>query len=399
MTAAIRHTPVRWAWVLPALLGVATAMAQAPITLQQAVDSAMKNNPRIKAAELGVISSRQAEGASFSLPNPELYTQNPGNGFYTIGVSQSIDFPGVYVRQSKQAKAATALAQTQLVVSELELKREVRRLYNEAQVQQAQLALLSDQDSLLNAVNEAARRQFDAGQIDKVQELFAATQYGLVHARYLAALARYDAALQQLLLVTGLRVRSEVETLDTRRDAPPDGSAPANSAALLAPALSAQQLSEAQWRTERSRTWPGLTGGYLNQGPADYPVNTRFQAGITLPIWFWQYNARIKSARSAMDQAGQEAEAVAVQLQRDALMSQAEVRAAWNALDYFNARGLADADALADAARRFFEQGRTDYVNYLRTLNDAYQLRLDHLDALRRYDQAAIELNYLNGTP
>ncbi len=358
----------------------------------------MKNNPRIKAAALGVRSSEQAEGASFSLPNPQLYTENPGNGFYTIGVTQPIDFPGVYVRQGKQAKAATALAQADLVVTGLELKREVHRLYNDAQVRQAEVSVLVVQDSVLRRISEAADRQFEAGQIDKVQQLFANTQYGQVHARYLRAVAETGSALQQLLLLTGLRQGVKVGTLDTRRGAPPAMKVSPNGAALIAPALAARDLGEAQWRLERNRAWPGFTVGYINQGPADYPVNSRFQAGITLPIWFWQYNARIKSARTGMERAEQDALSVTLQVQREGLAAQAEVDAAWSTVDYFNTRGLADADALADAARRFFEQGRTDYVNYLRTLNDAYQLRLDHLDALRRYDEAVIELNYLNGT-
>ena len=359
----------------------------------------MHNNPRTRAAQLNVVGREQAEGASFSLPNPQLYTESPTSEFYTIGVTQPIDFPGVYLKQSKQAKAATALAGTMQVVSELEMKREVHRLYNDAQVRSAEVTVLTELDSAMRSISEAATRQFDAGQVDKVQQLFAATQYGQAHARYQRAIAEKEAALQQLLLITGLRQRMQVEGLDTRAGTPPPQTRIApTGAALASQAEAARALNEAQWRTERSRAWPGLTVGYLNQGTMDSPTNMRFQAGITLPIWFWQYSARIKSARTDMERAEQEALQVGQQVQSQGIAVLAEVDAASNALSYYTTSGLADADALADAARRFFEQGRSDHITYLRTLNDASTLRLDHLDALRRYQQAIIDLNYLNGT-
>lgn len=377
------------------LLGL-HATGQITITLQQAVDSALKTNPRARAADLAVRSAEQAEGASFSLPDLQVYTENPSGDFYTMGVTQPIDYPGVYFKQGKQAKAVTALAGKQRAVSSLDLKREVHRLYREAQMLQAQVGLLIVQDSALQQISTAAERQFDAGQIDKMQQLFAATQYGQAHARYQSAVAAREAALAQLSLLIGARSAVSTEAYGTQRTAPAVIAAAATP--LLATAEARRDLDEATWRLERNRARPGLTVGFLNQGPEGTPVNAGWRLGVTLPIWFWQYDARIKSARTNMERAELETGALALEIQRASIAANAEARAAWQELQYYTTTGVAEADSLADAARRFLEQGRMDHVNYLRTLRDVYDLKLAHLAALLRYDQAMIELNYLNGT-
>jgi outer membrane protein TolC len=58
---------------------------------------------------------------------------------------------------------------------------------------------------------------------------------------------------------------------------------------------------------------------------------------------------------------------------------------------------LQQANDIINTARRFFESGQTDYINFLRTTNDAYQIRLRYVETLRSYNQSVLTINYLKG--
>ncbi|MBA4146250.1 MAG: hypothetical protein C0523_10830, partial [Cytophaga sp.] len=59
--------------------------------------------------------------------------------------------------------------------------------------------------------------------------------------------------------------------------------------------------------------------------------------------------------------------------------------------------GLKQTDEIITTAKRFFESGQTDYINYLRNTNDAYLIKIRYLAALQNYNQAIINLYYLTG--
>lgn len=75
--------------------------AQTTLHLQQAIDSVLRRDPSVQAASLQVVQSQQLQKSSVSIPNPEVLAESPSGEFYTIGVTQSFDFPGTYVRQSQ----------------------------------------------------------------------------------------------------------------------------------------------------------------------------------------------------------------------------------------------------------------------------------------------------------
>jgi cobalt-zinc-cadmium resistance protein CzcA len=66
-------------------------------------------------------------------------------------------------------------------------------------------------------------------------------------------------------------------------------------------------------------------------------------------------------------------------------------------LQYYENTGLQQADELISASARMFAVGETDHLTYLRTLADAYAIRMDYLETLRSLNAASITLTYLNG--
>lgn len=370
--------------------------AQTTLHLQQAIDSVLRRDPSVQAASLQVVQSQQLQKSSVSIPNPEVLAESPSGEFYTIGVTQSFDFPGTYVRQSQYQKEQTKLAGFGKVISSQEVKLQVARLYLNAQYQFGLQQLLMKQDSLYRSLSDAGDRQYNSGTIDLVQKTFANLQYGEIHLKSEAAKGDYEATLKQLALVTGISTPFQVESLtpDLKREKPNINLA-ANP--YLAYFMQQETVSRRLWQVERNRALPGFVIGYLNQGPMSTPIGYRFRAGITVPLWFWQYSGRMNAAKTGIRISEFQSKAQQQQLSLQLISAQSSMSTATTALLFYEDSGLKQAETIENAAQRLFTAGETDFTTYLRTLNDSYSIRFNHLEAVRKYNEASLELNFLSG--
>ncbi len=375
--------------------------AQIQLTEQEAVNAALKNSPSINAATLQVKQQKQLQGTSFNLDNPDITLESPTGEFMTVGVMQSFKFPTVYIRQGQLAKQQTVLAEHAKTMTEAEIKQGAKSAYLNLQFAYAVLQQLQKQDSLYNSIADAANRNFESGQIDFVAKTFTATQYGELHNQFLQAQIEATIALQLLQLYTGIS--------DSITTVPFDKSSNEMLTVLKADSVTlsntpliqyynqTQIIAKKSLKLERNKALPGFSFGYMNQGIKNTEIPLRLRAGINIPLWFWQYSAAIKAAKTNFQITGQNTltqqqmlGAQMLQVKGDALKYQAS-------LAYYENAGLKQAEDLITASGRIFSAGQSDYITYLRTLSDAYTIRLKYFETLKNYNLSIININYLNG--
>jgi hypothetical protein len=63
-------------------------------------------------------------------------------------------------------------------------------------------------------------------------------------------------------------------------------------------------------------------------------------------------------------------------------------------LQYFNKVGLGQADQLLEINRAKFENEDIDYTEYTQKADEAFQIQLDYLETLNKYNQTAIQLEF-----
>jgi outer membrane protein, heavy metal efflux system len=123
----------------------------------------------------------------------------------------------------------------------------------------------------------------------------------------------------------------------------------------------------------------------------------RFRAGITVPLWFWQYSGNIRAAKLGVQIAHQQYLARQQELSAELLQARNDLFKSLSVLQYYESTALLQAQTIIAASQRYFQSGETEYTMHLRTMGDAYAIQRAHLDAIRDYNMAAIRLNYLNG--
>lgn len=381
------------------IFGLAAQSAWAQTTPESAVQAALQNHPLSRAAAFDVQARKYAEKMALNLPNPEVNAESPTGEFYTVGVLQSFEFPTVYTRQKRVAKAETALAQAGQLLSQNDLRYTVRALYLEAQAAEYQARQWAGRDSVYQQISATAARQFAGGEIDFLQKTLAENEAGTVDQERFAAEQTATALRQQLAMLTGLTNLGNLSPLA------PDtlglfgqlsqGNAAGNPA--VAYEQQAAQVAEQQISLAKSRALPNFSLGYLNQGVRSTPIDYRFRASVGIPVWVGQYRAGVKSAEAeglaALARAEAQGQAVALELAR----TRTQAVTALNLLHYYEREALPRSRVLIATALRLREAGQTDYGTFLRTLDQAYSIQRDYATQMQAFEIARIQMLYLSG--
>jgi len=377
--------------------------AQKVLSEEEAIALGIKNSHLLQAASHTAQEQKRRQGTGFNLSNPEITIESPTADFMTVGVLQSFEFPSVYVRRSKVLKEKSSLAQTALLLSRAEVIQKIKSMYLQLQFDLAMHDLYATQDSLYAAMAQSAKRKFEAGQIDFIEKSFASTKYGESHMKFLQATIDVEFSMQQLQVYTGLQDSLLVSPLKQSREDLNSisiiDSNIINTSAFSIYYKKSEMISRRELQVEKSKALPGFSFGYLNQGPKDSDFPLRLRGGINIPIWFWQYRASIRAAKENLKASEQMTMAQTQNLSSKVGQEKTELIKNREAIIYFDQSGLKEADEIISASIRMFEAGSSDYVDHLRILSDAYNIRINYIEAVKNYNQSQVNLNYLIGQP
>lgn len=375
--------------------------AQITITEQQVIDSILKNHPSIQISDLKVMQGQARIKSSINLPNPEIIAESPTGEFYTIGVLQQIEFPTVYSRQHQFAKQQTLLMEKEKSITVLDVKYLARSLYLNFQYSSSLVHLLRLQDSIYAELSEIADRKYEAGEIDLISKTYSSSQYGEVHAKYLNGLANYQGYSNQLKIYISTKDSLFPSSIGKSTLSMPEiysDSTQIKSNPVIQYYDQRVKVDELAWKVEKNKALPGIVFGYLNQGPDYTPSNLRFRAGITIPLWFWQYSGNIKAAKYSYEIAQEETELQKQILTKNLEFIKQQIYALGNNLNYYETTGLKQANDLLDASSRFFQSSEWDQISFLRIANDVFEIKMNYYSVLSEYNELLLQYHYLKGT-
>ncbi|MBI3520648.1 MAG: TolC family protein [Bacteroidetes bacterium] len=390
--------------IIPFFIVPLLSLAQKQLTEDEALSLALKNSAWINASSLAVTQSKQMQKTAYNISNPEIMMESPSGEFQTVGVLQSFNFPTVYAKQHQLLKQQTVLSQVGKTITENDIKYQIKSLYLSSQYFELIYSYYKIQDSIYNQIQKSAQRQYDAGQIDYLEKTFTDAQYGEIHNQFIQA--QTDLQVSQSQLQTYTKLKEPISTTSLQKTQSTtnvlliqnDTSVIQNNPSLLY-AKQQQIISKKSLSLERNKFLPGFTLGYLNQGAKNTPRDLRIRAGINIPLWFWQYTGSINAAKTGFKVAEQKAiaqqQAISIEMQK----AQGDYLKYYQSLTYYETIGLKQTDDIITTSKRFFEGGHTvDYISFLRTINDAYSIKLKYAESLKNYNQSVININYLTGS-
>ena len=397
-----------------ALLAGGSAYAQqqpVPVTLPDALGIAGKHNLNIQSARLEEAASAKLRRTGVDLGKTQFSADygkfNSVNVDTRIGVMQSFSFPAVYGQQHKALQAAFAAAQAQTQLTEQELRASVRTLFYEHVILNERAGLLLYVDSLFALFEEKATLRYQHGATNVLELATAQTQRQQI-ANQRAMLAHdTEIILEQFnaLLHDSLAYVPQAE--QTRADVAMalDTTAVVTTLPAITLARSLQQAAHHEWRAERSRLLPDFFIGYNNLSlkgtqivdgqDVTYTGRDRFSyvtGGIGIPLFFRAQASRSAAARLRWQRSIRQEELAVQTAKVDRQNAVRVLRKYSESLRYYETQALPNANRMAEAANRQFENGEIDYLQWVMLVNQAIALRHEHIAALSNYNQAYIQV-------
>jgi outer membrane protein, heavy metal efflux system len=265
------------------------ALAQNVLTADEVVAVALKNSPAVKASGLVVRQNEQLVRSARNVPNPDVTLDSPSGTFYTLGIQQNFRFPTVYTQQAKLQQQQIVLAQKEKTVTENDLNYRIRTVYLNAQYADTYLKQLQSQDSVYAQIAVAAKRNFEAGTIDKLTLIFAETQAAEVRNQVTVASQELIMAKQQLLLFMNngqwANEQFSILPLAVRRSdhLPFANLSFTNSEISKNPLIEVTKqmevINQKTIEVEKANTLPGFMVGYYNQSARETHLAYRWRMG------------------------------------------------------------------------------------------------------------------------
>lgn len=375
------------------------------ITLEEAIVLAKKNYPSLKESQAFIDREKAMKGTSFDLGSTQIYTgkEEYGNNLpgikTSIGIQQdNIDLLSGFSK-SKFYKERIVLGEKFFAANEQQLVRNVMQAYYQINYNKAQLHFAEQLDSVYANFKTAAQLRYDTGETGKLEFISAASEYQQI--QVLRQQAYDDIEIAKRALMQYLGTDKPFETVAASYEPMylnnlPDSTSVVNNP-MLQYSLQNAEVSKANVGVEKSEFLPKFSISYGKQVVEDVSGFNSYQAGISLPLWFFPQKSRIKAAKAdAMVAENQYLEQKAItESQVSQLIKSLEKTK--KILQYFDEGALLLAEEQIVTAELASREGEIDYVNYIFILNNAIKIKQNHLQYINQYNQQTIELQYQLG--
>jgi outer membrane protein, heavy metal efflux system len=372
------------------------AHAQRLISQEEAVNLALANQRNLRAANLSVQQQQQLVNGAAGISNPQVFGEITPYEPLLLGVQQTFSLPVVYRRNKELQNQMVRLSQLQLQGTQYELQREVRLSYLQLQFLVERKRLLTYQDSIYQAIKTSSKRFFDAGQINKLEELQATTQADAIRNELSRIQADFAGTRQIFAFLTGYTDTFQVSPIETYLFVPTSDTSVTN----VQQQILQQQITinESQLGVTKASLLPQIQAGVSFPTTKEFERPVGAQFGVTIPIWRKQNRSQIAAAKTGIELARAQQQLAQQRLNADYRQALSNYQREIQSLTYYNSTALQQAKAIIETSQRLFQGGQLNYIESLRNLQTAFDIFLNHLETHRAYNEAVIQLNYLNGT-
>lgn len=389
--------------------------AQTPVTLQESIDLAMKNNLQVQATRLNEKYYQSLKKSNLDIDKTNIEGEygkiNSIANDNRFTISQGIQFPTVYKHQRDINNINIDISKSTTQQRELELKAAVKERFYNLLVLQRKAKLLQEADSIYAAFMEKAAVKFKVGETDLLEKTTAENQRWQIANQLALLKTDYDVQLQEFRMLLNSREPLEPvsDTVIYTLTQAPDTTALEQYPALK---IYRQQITQGQleYKLEKSRLLPGFNVGYNNMSIIGYQRvgdeekyfsgNDRFSAvsvGVSVPIFTFGQRAKIRATNVMVQQRAKEWEAARLHTQTRLMQALQTYQRNRELLSRYESVLLNNATTIIDAANKRFQSGDTGYLEWVILVNQSLDLRSSYFNIIEQLNQSAITVEKLSG--
>lgn len=386
-------------------------MAQKPITLQAAIDTALANNLSLNNEYLKAEYQKALILSGNNLPNTLLagdYGQINSIFFdKRLGILQNFSFPTVYSQQKHLLTEEWKSSVIKANLQELELKKIVTITFHQLIAMQQKRKLLLHLDSIYSEFLHKATQRLNKGESSLMEKNMAENQLGQIYIQ----ISALEKDIQLWLMQFRLLLNTSTIYLPTENSIEKKDFATADTHLLeVHPTLlywkQQQKLAQVYTKLEKAKRLPDVFLGYnimsMRGEGADlntYDARFRFQsvqAGVGIPIFYTAYKSRIKAAEMNEKIADNEYQMNLQKVENRYLSLLNEYKKLQEIVNYYESVALKNAESITQYARLQYTKGEINYLEWTLLINQTTAIYSDYIETVKNINSLTAELNYFN---
>lgn len=383
------------------LIGFSTMAQEKPTTLEQLQQMALENNLGIKTSELQRDEAEALIGSAFTFDKTLLFYEYDENNIAPnnlpldiFGVQQDIRFPTVYFAERKMYRHEYEMQNSQHALQIRRIKGMVAAAYHQYQYDSNKAEIYRKLDSLYNNFAHAAQRRFELGETNYLEKITARAKQRQMETDYQQSKEDVKISLEQLKLFIQSKDSLLIERLPMEKVEVKLENASTHPATKYY--QNRKDFFQAKRKLEQQQLLPDISFTYALGSNASLNENLyKYQVGLKIPLFFSGNASKIKASKIAMEISEQQAEDYKIQFTSKQTQLMQELSKYSEALKYYQVEGKTLAEEILKTASGSYKNGEIDFFQYIQSLENVYEIELQYLDNLNKYNQTVITINYL----
>ena len=378
----------------------AQGQEQPMISLQQAIDIALRNNRELKAYYLMAEQEKALVPSAFSVDQASAfyeYDENniAENGYplHVFGIRQDFKFPTVYTTRKKVNTLKTTLSKTRYSIRAIKLSREVAQAYHTVQYLLNKQYYLYRIDSIYGQFMKAVESNFALGGTTALEKLNGEAMKNEI------ALKNKQLEYDLQIALNKLKALMQTDSSFSVRPGPLKlFTVRTDTAAIPEILLAEQQIQteNARLTAEKNKLLPDINLSYFN-GTNSYASSKHYNGyafGLGLPLFFGDEKSRINAGKIALQIAREKKFNIQIAYHKKMQELEQRLRKHQESLKYYNNFGEKLYLEIIYNAQKSYEAGEIDIFKYLQSMETAINIKLNYLNSLWQCNLVILEINY-----
>lgn len=382
------------------------------LTINEAIEIGLKNNPGIKSAQAGIVAAKGRYWSGISLPNPEVglsYEFIPNNsklrnfGERTFEVTQTFEFPSVYFLRGSRFNKEEAIAFYELRQTELNIITDIKSAYYNVLAKQGLLNIAEENQKILEDFSKKAEIRYNVGEGTNLERLTANVQFTEAVNNLEAAKNELQTAFAELNYSLGYgKYEDEIFT-------PADSlsyitGSKLNLDELYSLSLKANQqikiseLNVSRSSIDKTLAWsaflPGFNVSYFKQA-LDGNNNGFYGAsfGVTVPLWFlFEQRGQIQEAAANVNIAESQLQLLRNEIYLTLKSNFSNYDNDQRQVNLYISSILPQAKEIYRAASAGYEAGEITYLEFLQARQTLINANSNYINVLSSYYRSIFSL-------
>ena len=379
-----------------------SAKAQTRISFNAVYDTALQNNLQLRSSDLQISRSRALSGSWKEIPKTGIFAENEDinpqdkKGILKIGISQSIDWPGLYKARKNLLEQQVTSVEIAKQIRALEIKRDVQSVYYTLWYLQSRQTLWQRLDSIYSSLAQAAFLRVKTGESAGLDSIAASAKSQEVSVQVQQLLREIQSQQELLKKYVGTSMNYLPEIMQLQKVAVSF----LDTAIVNHLQLQFQQqnisIAGAEIGVQKQSRKPDFSGRIFSQRL--YGVSnpySGFSVSVGVPLFGGSsYRNKLKAAE--IERSYQQSVYEYERLSLNTAYTQAwqQLQKDEELLRYYESTGLSQAAAIMKAANIAYRAGEIGFAELSQFLTQAIDIQKNYLEVLNQYNQSAIQLNY-----